>query len=75
MDYLFIKAPANLEGAIHPELSFVGARQVRSIMGGEVLGLLFTDLSATCNCLSHEVLIVKLLTYGFGFGACAKTHT
>ena len=34
MDYLFIKAPANLEGAIHPELSFVGARQVRSIMGG-----------------------------------------
>ena len=47
MDYLFIKAPANLEGTIHPELSFVDARQVRSIMGGGGIGIIVYRL--ICN--------------------------
>ena len=74
MDYLLIKVSANLEGAIAPRIVFCGCSAGAVNNGGKVLGLLFTDLSTTYNCLSHEVLIVKLHTYGFGFAACAKTH-
>ena len=74
MDYLLIKISTNLEGTIAPRIVFCRCSTSAVDNGGEVLGLLFTDLSTTYNCLSHEVLIVKLHTYGFGFAACAKTH-
>ena len=77
MDYLFIKAPANLEGAIHPELSFVGARQVRSIMGGRywdyclqtylqpVIAFLMKFWLWNCSLMASALVRVLRLTHSY----------
>ena len=37
----------------------------KSVDNGGAFGALFTDLSKAFDCLSHELLIVKLDVYGF----------
>ena len=41
----------------------------RAVDNGKVFGILLTDLSNTFDCLSHELLLVKLHAYGFSISA------
>ena len=47
----------------------------RALDNGKVFGLLLRDLSKAFDCLSHELLIVKLHAHGFRFAALRLMHS
>ena len=46
----------------------------RSADNGKAFGALLTDLSKTCDCIYHELLIAKINAYGFSLKASKLIH-
>ena len=46
----------------------------RSVDNSKMFGVLLTNLSKTCDCLDHELLIAKLNAYGFSLTALKLVH-